>query len=448
MKNIMNTVSRAFMLIILLAFFSLAAVSQESTTVNQINTEDSLSLETILKDVLASHPSVIKSTEAIQMAESGIGLAKSARLPDVDFGAGYMRMGPIPSIDIPGMGTFKMAPADNYNATLNVRETIYDFSKTEKNIQLQQNSKEIATANLELVKQRLALLTAVNYYTLAYYQEALRIKDLQISTLKEHLDFVKKKLETGSATKYEVLSTEVRLSSAESQKVDLETARQNSLTTLNSLLGLPSGTILKVKPVEEVPAQPGLPDKMVEFAVSHRTEMALAELKQHHAELNLSSIKVQNNPVLSAFTSGGFKNGYIPELNKIRANYTAGLSLKVPIFTATRQKYNLLLATSEINLAKQDQQLTRRDISAEVYQNDANLQASLRKIEQSELQVKQAEEARSLAEVSYKAGVVTNLDLLDTETLEAESRLNLLRARSEYMVNLFRLNQSTGSLPY
>jgi outer membrane protein TolC len=423
---------------------NLTVSAQSNLSADSLNIAYSLTLEQILKEVVANHPSVVKATEAIQLTEAAIGLAKSTQLPDIDFGTGYVRIGPVPAISVPGLGNFDMAPANNYNAALNVRQTVYDFSKTEKNVQLQESSKDIATANVELVKQRLALVTAANYYLLVYFQEAIKIKNLQIETLKQHLDFVKKKFETGSSTKYEVLSTQVRLSAAESQKVDIETSYTNALTSLNSLLGLPSNTMLKVRYIQLNPLQNGNQEEMVDFAYTHRAEMALANLKQKHAELNLAAVKVQNNPVLGAFASGGFKNGYFPELNTIKANYTAGLTLRVPIYTASRQKYDLMRASTDINMAKEDQQLTKRDISKEVYQNDANLQAANRKIVQSELQVQQAEEARSLAEVSYKTGSITNLDLFDAETLESESRLSLLKARTEYNVSLFQLNISLG----
>lgn len=437
-------VKKIFSLLFLVIPGIVTVSAQSGRVADSINIADSLTLEQILKEVVANHPSVIKATEAIQLTEASIGLAKSTQLPDIDFGTGYVRIGPVPAISVPGLGSFEMAPANNYNAAVNVRQTVYDFSKTEKNVQLQESSKDIATANVELVKQRLALVTAANYYLLVYFQEAIKIKNLQIGTLKQHLDFVKKKYETGSSTKYEVLSTQVRLSAAESQKVDIETAYTNALTSLNSLLGLPSNTVLKVKYVQLNPLQDSNQEEMVDFAYSHRAEMTLANLKQKHAELNLSAIKVQNNPVLGAFASGGFKNGYFPELNNIKANYSAGLTLRVPIYTASRQKYDLMRASTDINMAKEDQLLTKRDISKEVYQNDANLQAANRKIVQSELQVQQAEEARSLAEVSYKTGSITNLDLFDAETLESESRLSLLKARTEYNVSLFQLNISLG----
>jgi outer membrane protein TolC len=95
-------------------------------------------------------------------------------------------------------------------------------------------------------------------------------------------------------------------------------------------------------------------------------------------------------------------------------------------------------------MAKSEIDQTSRDISTEVYQNETNLLASLKKIDQGELQVKQASEALNLAAISFKTGAITNLDLLDAETALEESRVNLLRARIEYAINVVRLNISVG----
>jgi outer membrane protein TolC len=434
--------------IILTAFVFTGIKAQTNNTETGLNTADSVDLESVVTEVLKTHPSVIKATEAIQYAEAGIGMAKSARLPDIDFLAGYTHLGPIPSITIPDLGTLKMGINDNINSAVSVRENIYSFTKTEKNIQVQESAREIATASVDLVKEKLTLITALNYYTLVYLQEALVIRNLQIKTLQEYYNFVNKKQETGSATKYEVLSTKVRLSAAENARVDIETAYKNTLTVLNTLLGLPPNTAIKAKKLFIEPIVTENTEKMVDFAWNNRTEMTLAKLRQQNAVLNLSAVKVQNNPVLSAFTNGGFKNGYIPQLQQIKANYAAGLTLKVPIFTASRQKYSELIATTGINLAQQDQVQTERDISAEVYQNDANLHAALQKIVQTELQVQEAEEANKLAELSYKTGSITNLDLLNSQTIEAESRLNLLKAKSDYAMSIVKLKLSLGQKPF
>lgn len=411
-------------------------------------TADSVDLQLVVKGVIETHPSMLKAQEAIKSVDAGIGLARAAYYPDIDLGAVYTRIGPVPSITIPNLGSVDMAPANNYNASLNIHQTIYDFSKTKKNVLVAESNKDIAEKNIDLVKQKLALLTITNFYTLVYLQEASHIKEIQLDILEQHLAFITRKKETGSATEYEILSTKVRISAAKNQKLDLETAQNNQLAVLNSLLGLPENTRIKVKNRLMLKPANVQYDSLINYAIEHRNELVLVDLRKKQAELRLQSLKIENNPVISAFASGGYKNGYFPDLNKATANYAAGLGLKVPIFSATRHRNFLQIAISDINSVKQDIELSRREISSEVFLDAANLQASLQKIDQSELQLEQALDARKLADLSFKSGTLTNLDLLDSESLEAESRLNLLRTRTEYMINSAKLEIAIGKQGY
>ena len=240
----------------------------------------------------------------------------------------------------------------------------------------------------------------------------------------------------------------MRISSAKNQKLDLETALDNQLALLNSLLGFPESTRFKVKNSMIVQTESMNADSLMSYALDHRDELVLSGLREKQAELKLQSLKIENNPVVSAFVSAGLKNGYFPDMNVIKANYAAGLGLRVPIYTATRHRNLMQIASSDINSVRQEMEQNKREISSEVYQNSANLAASVRKIEQSALQLEQAEEARKLADLSFKAGTLTNLDLLDSESLEAESRLNLIRARTDYRVNAAKLEISIGKKGY
>jgi outer membrane protein TolC len=409
-----------------------------------LNLSDSLSFDQVLGQVITTYPSVLKAQEAIQSAEAAIGLAKSGYYPNITADAGYARIGPVSQINFPGFGDIKIFPENNYNVSAGVNQTIYDFEKTARNVKLEKSTKEISEKNVELVKQRLTLLTGISYYMLVYLQDAIRIKDLQLETLKKHLDFVTRKEQTGSATQYEILSTQVRISSAENQKVDMQTSRQTQLAILNALLGLPGNTQLLVKDNLALVRPDVRQDSLIGYALDHRYEMILARLRTDHAELHLRSVKAQNNPVLGAFVSGGWKNGYIPDLNAFTANYTAGIGIHYPVFDANRHRNNIKLVNTEINMAREDLNQTTREVSSEVYQNIVGLSASLTKIDQCRLQVQQASQALDLATVSYKAGVITNLDLLDAESNQEQSQLDLLKAQVDYAINVIRLDISIG----
>jgi len=411
-------------------------------------TNDSLVLSNIIKVVLDQHPSIQEAQEAIKAADARIALAKTAYQPTVDGNASFTRIGPAPSFDFPGFGKISLAPANNYNTSIDYHQSIYDFGKTASEVAVETENRELAKLSIDQIKQRLAITVVNSFYALAYLQEALIIKDKQITTLHEHLDFVIKKKETGSATQYEVITTKVKISATENQKLDLLAAIKIQQGVLNSLMGQPEHTIIHAKPENASSMLPAQSDSLLSYAFTHRDEMKINKEKQNIAELRLKAIQTQLKPSLNAFASIGGKNGYVPDINKYTPNFAAGIGFKVPIIDAYRNRSNQLLAKSAITSNALNTESTKRTIINDIVENDANRETALKKIDQYKLQLDQALEAQDLAENSYKAGVITNLDLIDATMTVAESRLQLLKSKIDYSVSLYRLKMALGDRLY
>jgi len=409
---------------------------------------DSLSLKSIISEVVQNHPLVLKALEEINVSDAKIGLAKSGNLPNVGFESSYTRIGPISTISIPDLGTFSFIPHDNYTAAVNATQVLYDFGKTEKNIQLEVKGKELSSQSVELVKQKISQVVIGHYYTLVYLQEAIKIKDEQLLMLNQHLRYVQKKLETGSATNYEILTTQVRVSTIENQKTDLLTAMQVQMSQLNSLLGKPENSIKYVKNELQQVSPEMQDDTPSEAAIKNRDEMKLAGEKAKLAQLRYNIVSAQNNPVFSAFLSGGVKNGYTPYLYDPKANFAAGIGVRIPIFDGKRKEFSLVQAQSAIQSNDQETEITRRSIVDEVLEAEANLKASIKKVDQSELQLRQASEAYELAKVKFDSGVITNLELIEGSTAVSESRLMVLKSKIDYTVNIFKVKSAVGERLY
>jgi outer membrane protein TolC len=429
---------------LLLFFISIKPHDVSGQTISN----DSISLETIIKQVVFQHPSIQSAVEALNAADARIAQAKSALHPMVDGEASYTRIGPVPSISIPGLGSFDMAPANVYNASINYYQNLFDFGKSDSEIAIEKESKELLKMNIEQVKQKLAINTVNSFYTLAFLQESLRIKDNQLNTLNAHLTFVEKRKETGSATQFEVLTTKVKISAIESQKLDIITAIKIQQGLLNTLMGRSEKTAFTVKPSLALLLTAIPSDSLVAYAINNRDEIKINKEKTTIAELRLKSTKTLLNPVVSAYASAGGKDGYFPNLNAPKLNFSAGVGLKVPIFDAYRNKNSQLQAKSSIISSQFETEVSKRNVINEVVENDANLIAALKKIEQFKMQLLQAQEALNLAETSYQNGTITNLDLLDATTSLSESKLLLLKAKIDYAVGQYRLKVSLGDRLY
>ena len=104
------------------------------------------------------------------------------------------------------------------------------------------------------------------------------------------------------------------------------------------------------------------------------------------------------------------KNGYVPELNAFKANFSAGLSLNIPLFDGYREKNNLRIAKANLESTRYRSENEKRNVATEVIQAHSRLESSAQKVDQFTLQVKQAQLAYHLAQTNYRAGVITNLD--------------------------------------
>ena len=437
--NILYIARKIYLAVALTLALSFPAMSQGG---------DTLTIERLIAEVTGHHPSVHQAEEGLNSSRAKLGLAKTGYYPNVDLVASYTRLGPVVQLEFPGLGLFKLNPEDNYDAELRLRQSIYDFGKTASKVDYENQNSALALDAIDQVKQRLALTAINSFYSLYYLQESRKIKDEQIATLNQHLDFLEKKKASGSATDYEILVTKVRIANAQSQETDIESARKIQLSMINSLLGMPEGTPHSAGTDLGLAGPQLALDSMISFAGSHRTEMKMAAEKKQLAQLNYDMINTQETPELNLFGAAGFKNGYLPNLNTIKGNFVAGIGFSYPVFDAMRNRNNLAVAGSAIASASDETEITRRTIEGQVVENYENLDAARSKMEQLRLQLDQAVQALALAQTSFRSGAITNLDLLDANTTVSESRLMLLKARIDYVLSAYRLRAAMGERLY
>jgi outer membrane protein TolC len=255
---------------------------------------------------------------------------------------------------------------------------------------------------------------------------------------------VVKKKETGSATDYEVLSTQVRISTIENGKTDLETSLTAQLSLLNSYLGNPQDSHLRLQTHFIQPQVIASLDELFLTAYENRYDLKIAEEKSNMSKSKLALVKTQNLPSLNLFAGGGWRNGYIPDLNKFTPNYQIGVGLKIPLFDQGKTKYGKIVTNKEIDADNEEIELTRRNIINDIVGAKTATEAAQQKIIRSELQLQQAQQAYRLAEISYQTGSITNLDLLDTYTALSDTQLSLYKAKIDYTVNYLKLKIALG----
>ena len=408
---------------------------------------DSLTIDEAINRVLATHPAVNQATAGVDAATARVGEARSGYYPDVAADLSYMRIGPVPSLSFPGFGEFKLYPENNYDAHIGLRQMLFDFGRRSAVVDLSTTGVQAASDNVTTVRTNLAFQTIQAFYAILFLEQSLDVQAREIAALREHLDVTQKRVEGGSATDFDVMTTRVRVAAAETRRIDIQNLLKDQELALARLLGQPSGTTPVVKGNFDLTPISLAADSLTVVAFAHRSELAATRDAVRAADLQHHLANLEDLPSLSMDLSYGVKNGYIPNLDILRGNWVAGVQVQVPIFTGFRTKSRQEETAAMSKSAQANQSVVERMVTLDVQQALEGVRSARDKVETSNVQVQQASDAVQRARVQYEAGAATNLDLLDAETSLAQAQLAQLSAAYQYTLSRNSLDRATGMLP-
>ena len=408
--------------------------------------QDSMTVEQAVQRVLQTHPAIEQGLDNTRAAEARVQQTSSTRMPDADIEASYTYLGPPIPFYFGVLGPFQFYPNNNYDAHVGAGYMLYDFGKTSAAIDAAQSRVQSARNMVELTKNGLGYQTIRTFYTILFLQKSIQVADEQIETFNVHLSLTRKKVNVGTATSFDVLTTEVRVASAQNQKVELENSLHQQESILRQLLGEKEATPITLVGEFTMTPETLNADSLIEQAFAQRVELKLDRDAQMTADLQYKVASHGNLPSLHISGEYGVKNGlYFPDLNIIRGNWALGAQVRVPVFDGYRVDHMEEEAQAMIHAEQAHTQNTERQIRSDVEQTIADLQASVMKVEITKVQLQQAHEAVQIARTRYETGSVTNLDLLDAETAESESKLTNLQALYRFVLSKHELERATGT---
>jgi outer membrane protein len=409
---------------------------------------DSLTLEQSVRLTLDNHPLIQQALAGVTASSARIETSKSPYYPDISVAALYTRLDPVAQMDIPGLGIFKFYPENNYDFHLGLQQTIYDFGRTGTSVRLAETSHKGAEDNVDLVKFNLAYQTINVFKAMLILRESIVVLDEQVETLKKHLEMSTEMIRAGTATDFDTLTTQVRIAVARTARIDAARALDEREIALRELTGLPASSPVHVKGtfIDDIIVLDA--DSAMAIALRQHPELVVSADAESSAAVRADLAALGDKPYLGLAFSTGFKNGYVPDLNKLEANLAAGLQLEIPIFDGHETRSRKKEADANLRSARMRTADIRRQVISEVEQAATGVKTSMEKLRSSEVQVRQAEQALSMARTRYEAGVATNLDVLDAQTSLSEVKLIRLRAFYDYTVSLSALDKATGKKPW
>jgi outer membrane protein TolC len=212
-------------------------------------------------------------------------------------------------------------------------------------------------------------------------------------------------------------------------------------------MGLPPATPFEVGELpKDVPAQlvSDAVESLIARAVADRPDLAAARAAVESARARVQVARVQGLPSVSIGASAGpyFTNG----LSQRSTLYSAGISLRVPLFTGFRNTYDIRAAEVETKLAGENARGLEQQIDLQVWTSYYALQTAMKRLTTSRDLLRDASESADVATGRYRAGIGSILDLLTAESALENARAEEVQARTDWFLSVAQLSHDTGTL--
>lgn len=310
------------------------------------------------------------------------------------------------------------------------------------------------SAEIELTAQRAQIILDVTqaYYDAALADRLVAISDASFTQTENVLRQVQLNKTVGTVSEFELLRAQVTRDNQRPQVIQRRSDREVAYLRLKQLLNIPLeqqvSLSTSIEDVSGLPAGIRMAGLTVtsfdapDTASANRSAVRQAGENVRAQQEMLRIARSQRLPSLSltsqygavAYPASGFPGG-----NDFRANWTVGVSTQIPIFTAGRIRGEELVAQANLAESRARLQQVREfaALDARVALNALN--QAMASWEASRGTSEQAARAYTIAEVRYREGISTQLELNDSRILLEQSTANRALAARNLQIARMKL---------
>lgn len=400
---------------------------------------DVLDLNNALLFALDNNFSIRQARERLRQQEGLIVEVRAQALPDVSLEAGYSRKDK----------AFSSTDYQDWRVGVYVRQLVYSGGGVRAALDAAQTTRQAAVLDIEAVVSNVLLAVRTRFADVLLNRQRITVQEQSVALLNEQLQTVKNRFEAGSVSQFEVLTAEVALANAQPALITARNAYRVAIDELRAVLGYqnPFG--------DNLAKVPNFKGELTFTPAAYELESALAAAKARRPELQrlaqleraresgLTVAKADYLPTVSV--TAGYEDVKSRSSNSFSDSvdgWTTGVSASWAIFDGARTKGRVAQARSQLSQARLSVAEQTLAIEVEVRRALSSLQEAAELAGAATKVVGQAEEALRLADVRYRNGAATQLDVLQARQALTEASLNRLEANYRHTIALATLRKA------
>jgi outer membrane protein len=368
-------------------------------------------LSTLVRNSFSYFPKFKELEQTILIGEAKMELINTSRSPLINTGTNINYVAPVNEISLNGP-SIKINPNLNYNLNVNGSYVLYDFGAVKQNVEKAKLEIQSSKHNIDAAKAQIAYQIATIYYSIIYTKNAINIQDTVLAFLYETQKDIRIKINLGVALEFDNLTIQATIDQELNKKVDVENMLQKQINLLQYFSGMNVVADTKFNFITST----NNVNEFLQQAQSQNIEYILQRDKIKLAEADKKITALQNKPSIIVNAATGFRNGFVPSLYQFRFNYLAGVGLTMPIYNGGRLKKSLQINESIIKLQTLTLNSMDSNFKKDYNQINTDISSAKKRLQNVEGQITQAKAAKELAQIRFKNGISTNLELLNAIT--------------------------------
>ncbi len=384
-------------------------------------------LNSLEGQVSVSNQSLAQAEAQYRQAQALVQAARASYFPVVSASRATSRSWHATSVSASGTN-----PTDQYSLSLGAGWEIDLWGRVRRQVESGVASAQASAADLQALRLSIQSDLAQNYFQMRILDAQRKTLDDTAIAYQKALELTRNRYAAGVAAKADVVLALTQLKSTQAQAIDLGILRAQLEHAIALLIGkAPADFSIPASPV--VPALPQIPVGIPSDVLERRPDVASAERKMAAANAQIGVAKAAYFPSLTLSASTGYLSSSFGDLLTAPSFFwSLGPAAVAQVLFdggARKAQTEKAIASYEATVAAYKQ-----TVLASFQQVEDNL-AALRILDEEALvqdeAVNAARESEALTTNQYKAGTVSYLNVITTQSIALTNERTALRIRGQ-----------------
>ncbi len=402
----------------------------------------SLNIKDAIDKALTQNQSITEAQEAVRQLGFQLQEEKWQRLPEVTTNAGV---------------NDTSAGIRTQNYSIELSKQIQLGGKVKYGINRKKEERTGAENRVSFLISQIRLAVSGAYFDTLGMQQMSRLRQSNLTTLKQLYDRAVERRKLGLGTDYDVKEAETQYQKSEYEFQQVQNSAELACLKLLNLMNESDQNYCSSMEDSDLPAKPGInPSVAIQTALSQRSDLQMMEAEKRALGFATKTARADLMPQLNLSMNYGYSDDPLRQGNfeaysrgepgNLQSNWGAQANIKFDVlglFGRKRSKISAAQSQEKQSTIRLDR--VQKNVKTEVIETLSEINLAYKNLHVANSASAAAREAYRLAELQYQTGLITASDLFikNDERLLADVRL--LQTKYGALTSLAQLEYILGN---